>query len=323
MSDTHHTARAAAEPFPFLSRESPRCPPSLLAQAQELAPPRVALVNAGAATPLEGLREAVDLGLARPILLGDRAKIDAAAEEIGWTLDGVEIHHAPGHEAAHAAAALARDGEADAVMKGQLHTSTFLKGLLPSSAGLRDKGARCGHVFHITVPGRERPLFLTDAALNVAPDVATRKACLAHAVRLAHILGDTEVKAGLLAASEDVTDQIPSTGEAAEIAEWAKTALPQAQVQGPMALDLIFSEAAARVKNFEGPVPGDPDIILVPEVTTGNAIFKLMVLGMGACAGGVVMGARVPILLTSRSQQAGARIATAALGAILAAAGPA
>ncbi|SHI80673.1 phosphate acyltransferase [Wenxinia saemankumensis] len=307
---------------PFLSPRQPRPPAALLARARAVAPPRVALVNAGAALPLEGLREAAEQGLARPILVGDPDRIAGAAEEIGWDIAGLPVIDAPREGAAPAAAALVRDGAADAVMKGQVHTSDFLKALLPSAAGLRDRGAVCGHVFHITLPGRDRPLFLTDAALNVAPDVATRKACLRHAVRLARLCGDEDVRAGLLAASEDVTPGIPSTGEAAEIAEWANGALPGVQAQGPMALDLILSRAAAEVKGFEGPVPGEADVILVPEVTTGNALFKMMVLGMGACAGGVVMGARVPILLTSRSQGAAARIATAALGAILAAAGP-
>ena len=306
-----------SDPFPFLSDQVPTVPEHLLKLAKSRPAPRVALVNAGAAVPLQGIREAAEAGLAEPILIGDMAKIAAAAEEIGWDISGLPVIHAPGEEAGTAAAQMAREGQADAVMKGQLHTSTFLKALLPSAAGLRPKGARCGHVFHITLPGRDRPLFLTDAALNVAPDVETRKQCLSYAARLAAILGDPEVKAGVLAASEDVTPGIPSTGEAAEIAEWARTALPEVQVQGPMALDLIFSKAAAEVKGYEGPVPGEADIILVPEVTTGNAIFKLMVLGMAACAGGVVMGAKVPILLTSRSQRAPARIATAALGAVL------
>ncbi len=304
--------------YPFLSRTTARCPDTLLRQAQNMPVPRVALVNAGAATPLQGLREAVDMGLAHPILVGDPTKIHAAADEIGWDIAPHPLIDAPGEAAGPAAAQLARDGLADSIMKGQLHTSTFLKSLLPSAAGLRAKGTICGHVFHITVPGSDRPLLLTDAALNTAPDVATRQACLAHAVALAQALGVARPKAGLLAASEDVTPGIPSTGEAAAIALWAKTALPQAIVQGPMALDLILSRAAALAKTYASEVAGDADIIVVPEVTTGNALFKLMSLGMAACAGGIVMGARVPLLLTSRSQLAPDRIASAALGVIVA-----
>lgn len=204
-------------------------------------------------------------------------------------------------------------------MKGQIHSSTFLKGLLPNARGLRDKGAVCGHVFHITVPASDRPLLLTDAALNVAPDVATRQACLAHAVRLADLVGIARPRAGLLAPSEEVTATIPATGEAAAIAAWAKGALRRAVVEGLLALDLMLSRRSASVKGVTSEVAGAVDIILVPEINAGNALFKLMSFGMGACAAGVVMGARVPILLTSRAQGPADRIASAALGAILAA----
>ncbi len=303
----------------FLSPITPRCPDSLLARAKSLPVPRVALVNAGAAIPLQGLREATELGLAEPVLVGDPDKIKRAADEIGWDIAPFPLINAPGDSACPASAALARDGQVDSLMKGQIHSSTFLKGLLPSSAGLRDKGSVCGHVFHITMPGSDRPLFLTDAALNTAPDLDTRIACLTHAVRLAQAHGVARPKAALLAPSEDVTPGIPNTGESAEIARRALTELPDAIVEGPMALDLILSGAAAAAKDYTSRVSGDADIILVPEITTGNALFKLMCLGMGACAGGIVMGARVPILLTSRSQQSPDRIASAALGAIVSA----
>ncbi|TNC49852.1 phosphate acetyltransferase [Rubellimicrobium rubrum] len=304
---------------PFLSNRTPHAPDTLLRQARGAPPPRVALVNAGAPTPLEGLREACEAGLAEPILLGEPIKIHAAAETIGWDIRPFRLIAAPGDSAAPRAAALAVAGETDAIMKGQIHTSTFLKGLLPSSMGLRDKGATCGHVFHITMPDSDRPLFLTDAALNVRPDLATRQACLAHAVRLAGLVGVERPRAGILAPSEDVTPTIACTGEAAAIAAWAKGALKQAVVEGPLALDLILSRRAAAIKGVESQVAGRADIILVPEINAGNALFKLMSLGMAACAAGVVMGARVPILLTSRGQGAPDRIASAALGAILAA----
>lgn len=306
--------------FPFLATDAPSCPSGLLARAQSLPTPRVALVNAGSEVPLRGLRETVDLQLADPVLIGDRDKIYAAADAISWDISSYRLEHAPHEDAAPHAAALARAGDVDSIMKGQVHTSTFLKGLLPSAAGLRQKGMRAGHVFHITKPGHERPLLLTDAALNVNPSVATRQACLTHAVRLSEILGNTDIKAGLLAPTEDPIPSIANTMEAAEIAKWAKDALPNATVQGPMALDLIFSAEAARVKGYASKVAGDADIMLVPNITSGNALFKMMVLGMGCCAGGLVMGLKVPVLLTSRSQKAPDRICSAALGAIVAAA---
>lgn len=304
------------EPYPFLATTAPVCPPGLLARARALPRPRVALVNAGAPHPLNGIREATEAGLADPILIGDTAKIVATAEQIGWDINGLPLIHAPKAAAAAKAAEMARTGEVDAIMKGQIHTSTFLKGLLPSSAGLRDKGTRCGHVFHITMPGSERPLLLTDAALNVDPDVETRKACLTHAVNLAQKLGIDRPKAGLLAPSEDPTPSVPNTLEAAQIAEWAADALPQAVVQGPMAMDLILSRAAADAKNYVSEVSGDADIMVTPNITTGNALFKLMSFAMGCCCAGVVLGAKVPIILTSRAQGPEDRIASAALAVI-------
>ncbi|MDJ1007382.1 MAG: phosphate acyltransferase [Paracoccaceae bacterium] len=307
-----------ADPFPFLSPMTPRTPQSLLDRARGLHTPRVALVNAGAAMPLRGMREAAEHGLAEPILIGNTAKIEAAAEEIGYDISGLRVIHAPRAAASHEAARLAREGEVDAIMKGQVHTSVFLKGLLPSAAGLRDKGTRCAHVFHITAPHSERPLLLTDAALNVNPDVQTRMTCLSLAVELARKLDIPRPRAALLAATEDAIPTIPNTMEAAAIEHWARGALPHADVAGPIALDLIWSKAAAEVKDYHSPVAGDADIVVAPNITTGNAVFKLMVLGMGCCAGGIVLGAKVPFLLTSRSQDAPARLASAALSAIVA-----
>ena len=303
-------------PYPFLSTTLPTAPQRLLTQARNLPTPRVALVNAGAFTPLLGIREAAEAGLAEPILIGDTAKIRAAAAAIEYDISNLRLVHAPHAQASEKAAELAREGEVEAIMKGQVHTSTFLKSLLPTKAGLRDKNTRCAHLFHITTPHSDRPLLLTDAALNVDPSIETRQACLAHAVALAQTLGITRPKAALLAPSEDATPSITNTMESASIAEWAKANLPQADVAGPIAMDLILSKQAAEIKGYKSTVAGDADIIITPNITTGNALFKLMVLGMGCCAGGLVVGARVPILLTSRSQEAAARLASAALGAI-------
>ena len=306
------------EPFPFLSAVTADAPRRLLDQARGLPVPRVALVNAGSVNALEGIREASDAGLAHPVLIGDAPKIRQVAEQIGWDITALRLIHAPGPMAGQRAAELAREGEVDAIMKGQVHTSVFLKSLLPRAAGLRDADTRCGHVFHITAPHSDRPLLLTDGALNVDPDIPTRQACLTHAVRLARQLGIERPKAGILSANEDPLPSLQNSMDAAVIAAWAKTALPQAEVAGPMALDLIFSAEAAAAKNYVSPVAGDADIILTPNITTGNALFKLMSLGMGCCAAGLVLGAKVPILLTARAQGTPARIASAALGVIAA-----
>lgn len=306
------------DPYPFLSATLPHCPQRLLDQARSLPVPRVALVNAGAENPLIGIREAAEAGLAEPVLIGDETKIRASAEKLDYDISQLRLIHAPHAQAAVKAAELARTGQAEAIMKGQVHTSTFLKGLLPSKAGLRDKNTRCGHVFHITTPHSDRPLLLTDGALNVDPSVETRQACLSLAVDLAQTLGIAQPKAALLAPTEDPIPSVQNTMESAAIAAWARDHLPQAIVAGPIAMDLILSKPAALVKGYDSPVAGDADIMVTPNITTGNALFKLMVLGMGCCAGGIVLGAKVPILLTSRSQQAPARIASAALGVIAA-----
>lgn len=308
------------EPLPFLSQTHAVCPPGLLERARALPKPRVALVNAGSVPALQGIRETVEAGLADPILVGSPRKIAQTAEAIDWDISGIEILKAPRDQAAPAAVALVRDGQADALMKGQIHTSTFLKSLLPSAAGIRAPGARCGHIMHITMPNADRPLLLTDAALNVAPDIATRQACLSHAVRLARKLGIAQPKAGLLAPSEDPTPGVPHTMEDVDIVHWAKSALPEAIVEGPMAMDLILSRRAAEIKDYASEVAGDADIIVAPDITSGNAVFKLMSLGMGCCCAGVVLGAKVPIILTSRAQGAADRLASAALAAIGAAA---
>ncbi len=304
---------------PFLSATKPKAPQALLDRALNHKAPRVALVNAGAATPLAGIREAAEAGLADPILIGDQPKIEAAARDIGYDISGLRLIHAPHAEASHKAAELAREGEADAIMKGQVHTSTFLKGLLPSKAGLRTKGTRCGHVFHITTPHSDRPILLTDAALNVDPTIETRQACLTHAVQLAQLLGTDRPRAALLGPTEDPIPSVKNTMESAAIATWARDHLPQADVAGPISMDLLLSSASAAIKGYDNPVAGNADIIVTPNITSGNALFKLMTLGMGCCAGGIVMGAKVPILLTSRSQQAPARLASAALGMVVAA----
>lgn len=304
---------------PFLSAVKPTAPKALLERALKNKAPRVALVNAGATTPLAGIREAAEAGLADPILIGDQPKIEQAAKDIGYDISGLRLIHAPHAEASHKAAELARMGEADAIMKGQVHTSTFLKGLLPSKAGLREKGTRCGHVFHITTPHSDRAMLLTDAALNVDPSIETRQACLSHAVQLAQWLGVDRPRAALLGPTEDPIPSVNNTMESAAITTWARDHLPQADVAGPISMDLLLSKDAAAIKGYDSPVAGNADIIVTPNITSGNALFKLMTLGMGCCAGGIVMGAKVPILLTSRSQKAPARLASAALGMVVAA----
>lgn len=302
----------------MLSSRPFQCPPALLARAQSAPPVRTAIAGAGADLPLESARLAVDAGVMEPILVGDRNAITAAAERIGWDIGGFEIVDAADEPAAGMAAAkLCGDGAADALMKGHIHTDAFVRGILSRNSGLRT-GRRLTHVFHMTVPGDDKALLITDAAINVAPDIETRLQAAANAVDLAIALGIDAPKVAVLSASEEATESMPSTLDAAEITARAVSAIPNASVYGPLAFDNAVSPEAAALKGIDHPVAGHADILLVPTIETGNALFKIMVYFMSACAAGIVMGAKVPAILTSRADPPEARLAAAAIAAILA-----
>jgi len=302
----------------MLSNRPFQCPPALLARAQSAPPVRTAIASAGADLPLESARLAVEAGVMEPVLVGDRNAIAAAAERIDWDIGGFEIVDAADEPAAGMTAAkLCGDGAADALMKGHIHTDAFVRGILSRDAGLRT-GRRLTHVFHMTVPDDDKALLITDAAINVAPDIETRLQAAANAVDLAIALGIDAPKVAVLSASEEATETMPSTLDAAEITARAVAEIPNASVYGPLAFDNAVSPEAAAIKEIDHPVAGHADILLVPTIETGNALFKIMVYFMSACAAGIVMGAKVPAILTSRADPPEARLASAAIASILA-----
>lgn len=302
----------------MLSQRPFECPAALLAQAQALPPIATAIANAGAALPMESARMACEAEIIEPLLVGDTNAIAAEAERMGWNISGLRIVPAANEsEAADTAAALCRDDEARVLMKGHLHTDAFMLGMLKRDSGLRT-GRRLTHVFHMTVPDDDAVLLITDAAVNVAPDVSTRIQAAKSAVDLAHALGIDHPKVAILSATEEVTPKMPSSLEAAEIADRARQELHGAEIHGPLAFDLAVSPEAAAVKGIDDPVAGNADILLVPNIETGNALFKMMVYFMSACAAGIVLGAKVPAILTSRADPPEARLASAAIASILA-----
>ncbi len=300
----------------LLSQREVQCPRSLLQRAASAEPVTTAIIGAGHPLVLESAREAQQAGIIRPLLVGDAKAIGQAAKEIGWDIEDLQIVEGSGEEQmAQEGARLASSGAVRMVMKGHIHSDTFMRPLLAKDTGIRGQ-QRVSHAFYMTLPDSDRAIMLTDCALNVAPNIKTRIAIIENAVALAHKLGQQRPRVALLGASETVSDAMPVTGQCQQItAHFGATDL-QADVFGPLAFDNIVSVASARMKGIEHPVAGNADIVVVPTIEAGNALFKMMVYFMSACAGGIVLGGSVPVLLTSRADPPAARLASAALGAI-------
>jgi len=300
----------------FLSTAQVVCPPALLDRASGKGAAVTAIVGADHALALASVRQAHQAGIIAPILIGSRSRLEAAAQEIDWDVSGFEVVESEDEEAAaEAGARLASSGAVAMVMKGHVHSDTFMRPLLAKEGGIRSTG-RLSHVFHMTVPDSDKSIMLTDCALNVAPNNRTRIAIVENVVGLAHKLGNAKPRVALLAASESVSEAMPVTQECEQIATHFAASELSAEVFGPLAFDNIVSGDAAKMKGIDHPVAGDADVVVVPTIETGNALFKMMVYFMSACAAGIVLGGKVPVLLTSRADPPAARLASAALGAI-------
>ncbi|MDX8347458.1 phosphate acyltransferase [Cognatiyoonia sp. IB215446] len=302
---------------PFLSTREAEVPQDLIDRAKRFSPPRVAIARAGAPLPMEAAEDATKAGIMVPVFVGEADMIRAEAEKLDWDISGYALHDTTGEEeAGRVAAALCGASEADVLMKGQLHTDVFMKAAVSRDAGLRT-GQRFVHIFHITHPDGGRPILISDAAVNVAPDLETRQSSIVEVKKLLSKLGNDRPKVAILSATESVIPSVPSSVDGRALAEWAAENVDGIDVSGPLAFDLIMSpEAVATKKLTADRVAGQADAIIVPDIVTGNALFKAFVYLTGGCAAGVVTGAKVPILLTSRADPPAARIASAALAAI-------
>ena len=302
----------------FLSSKDPVCPPDLIERARAAGPARTAIARAGAALPMAAAHQATLAGVMEPIFVGEADAIRKEAAKLDWDISGHRLVDAEGEaDAGDKAARLTGAGEADALMKGHLHTDVFMKAALNKEAGLRT-GKRLVHIFHISPPDGGRSIMVCDAALNVAPDMTTRQAGLLAVTELGAALGIERPKIAVLSATETPIPSMPSSEDARQLADWAKAENVAADVSGPLALDLILSPEAVAVKGMEDdPVAGRADAVMVPDIVSGNALFKALVYLGGGCAGGVVMGAAAPILLTSRADPPAARLASAALAALV------
>ena len=303
----------------FLDQRNAVCPESLLQKAK--ANPnraRVAVANAGAPLPMESCKEATEAGLILPVLVGNRDAIRKEAAALNWDIDTFEVVEAEGEEDAAKAATIAvQEGRADVLMKGQLHTDVFMKAALDKETGIRD-GRRFVHIFHMTMPESDRPLLITDGAVNVTPDLKTRQVAVECVLEVCRAVDIAQPKIAVLSATEEVIPSVPSALAADELVQWAKETHPEAAFSGPLALDLILSKESAKIKKRDAdPVTGDADAIIVPDIVAGNVLFKALVYLRAACAAGVVMGGKVPVVLTSRADPPAARLASIALAAVL------
>jgi phosphate acetyltransferase len=291
----------------------------LIAVARDGTPAVTIVAHPCDETSLRGAMEAAAEGLIEPVLVGPAAKIVAAAAEHGIDIAGREIVDAPhSHAAAAQAVALVRAGQGELLMKGSLHTDELMREVTSSATGLRTE-RRISHVFIMDVPGHAETLFITDAAINIFPDLETKRDIVQNAIDLWTGIDLGVPKVAILSAVETVTTKIPSTIEAAALCKMAdRGQITGGLLDGPLAFDNAIDPEAARIKGIDGPVAGHGQILVVPDLEAGNMLAKNLTFLAKADAAGIVLGARVPIILTSRADSVRTRLASCAVAAIYA-----
>ncbi|MBN8874087.1 MAG: phosphate acetyltransferase [Rhodospirillales bacterium] len=292
----------------------------VLSMARRLPPVPTAVVHPCDAVSLQGAVEAARLGLIAPILVAPTHRLQATAVEAGLDITGipvVESEHS--HDSAEKAVALVREAKAEALMKGSLHTDEVMGAVVAHGTGLRT-ARRISHCFIMDVPGYAAPLIITDAAVNIAPTLEEKVDIVQNAIDLAHALGLDQVLVAILSAMETVNPKVPSTIEAAALCKMAdRGQITGGLLEGPLALDNAIDPHAAAIKHIVSPVAGRANVLVVPDLEAGNMLAKsLSFLGGAECAG-IVLGARVPVILTSRADSVVTRLASCAVASLVAA----
>jgi phosphate acetyltransferase len=293
-----------------------------LVQAARRSPPiSIAVAHPCNDVSLESAVEAARLKLVTPILVGPAGRIRDVAARAELDISGFEIVDAKhSHESAQKATELVRQARAEALMKGSLHTDEMMAAVVAREAGLRTE-RRISHCFIMDVPGHEQALIITDAAVNIAPSLQDKVDIVQNAIDLAHAMGVTEVRVAILSAMETINPNIPSTIEAAALCKMAdRGQITGGLIDGPLALDNAISPEAAKVKDINSPVAGRANVLVVPDLEAGNMLAKSLSFLAGADAAGIVLGARVPIVLTSRADALLTRLASCAVAVLVAAA---
>jgi len=291
----------------------------LIARAKTLRPVRTAVAHPCDESSLGGAAEAAKIRLIEPILVGPAERIRNVAKKEGIEISAFPLVDAPhSHAAAEKAVELVRTGKADALMKGSLHTDELMAAVVSREGGLRT-ARRISHCFIMDVPGHSDPLIITDAAVNIAPTLEEKVDIVQNAINLAHDLGAPEVRVAILSAMETINPKVQSTLEAAALCKMAdRGQITGGILDGPLALDNAIDPQAAEIKNIKSPVAGRANVLVVPDLEAGNMLAKSLSFLAGADAAGIVLGARVPIILTSRADSLLTRLASCAVASLIA-----
>ena len=300
----------------MLSNKEIICPNNLLDHAQKKKGVNAAIVNAGLPLPMLSVQDAVKENLITPIFIGNKKEILKCAEQLKWDISEFRIINEPvENNTATIAAKLASEDKVKIIVKGHIHTDILMKEILKREYDLLGK-TRLSHIWHMTINKGDKPIIITDGALNVLPNIKTKMHILKNVINFSERIGIKKPKVALLSATEEVLQSIHSSVEANEITKLAKEENLNAEVFGPMAFDNCISRKSAAIKGIKNIVAGQADVLLVPNIEAGNSLVKMMIYFMGACAAGVVVGGKVPIVITSRSDEAQARLASIAAAVI-------
>jgi len=300
----------------MLSNKEIICPNNLLDHAQKKKGVNAAIVNAGLPLPMLSVQDAVKENLITPIFIGNKKEILKCAEQLKWDISEFRIINEPvENNTATIAAKLASEDKVKIIVKGHIHTDILMKEILKREYDLLGK-TRLSHIWHMTINKDDKPIIITDGALNVSPNIKTKIHILKNVINFSERIGIEKPKVALLSATEEVLESIQSSLDADEITKLAKTENLNAEVFGPLAFDNCVSKKSAAIKGIKNAVVGQADVLLVPNIEAGNALVKMMIYFMGACAAGVVIGGKVPIVITSRSDEAQSRLASIAAAVV-------
>ena len=300
----------------MLSNKKIICPNNLIYVAKKKGTVNTVIVNAGEIFPMESAHKADQHNLINPIFVGNENEINKYAEKLKWDISKYKIiNEKDENSTAPIAAKLASEGKAQIIIKGHIHTDILMKAVLKRDLNLIGK-KRLSHVWHMTLSADDKPFIITDGVVNVLPKLEVKMHILRNAVDFAKKIGIARPKVSVLSATEEILESVPSSVEANLITKRAKEENISADVFGPLAFDNSVSKKSAAIKKIKNDVAGKTDILLVPNVEAGNALVKMMVYFMGACAAGVVLGSKAPVVITSRSDEAEARLASIAAAVV-------